>query len=111
MTNSSNRFYGVVGFVEAVEESPGIWNPAVVAERPYHGYVDKNFRRSNPGEGLIDDVVIDNVVRLVTDTYAMQHYPFIKYVVLNGFKWTVTSVEVAHPELKLYLGALYNGVE
>lgn len=109
MANSSNRFFGKIGYSKTVEVSPGVWEADVVEERDSYGYLDKNFRRLGNSEKLGDDIVIDNVLRIVADGYAIEHFAFIRYVVLNGVKWSVKSVEVRRPELVLYLGEVYNG--
>lgn len=109
MANSSNRFFGKIGYIETTEVSPGVWEPGEPVERDSYGYIDKNFRRLGNAEKLGDDIVMDNVLRIVADDYAIKHFVFIRYAVINDIKWSVKSVEVRRPELVLYLGEMYNG--
>ena len=58
---------------------------------------------------VIDDVSVNNSISVVADSYANQHFMNIRYVLWQGVRWTVQSVEVKHPRLILYIGTVYNG--
>ena len=53
--------------------------------------------------------MINNQIEIVADPYINQHFPSIRYVMWNGTKWKVTSVEDQFPRLILALGEVYNG--
>lgn len=103
------RFYGVVGYAETVETSPGIWGE-VITERNYSGDILKNSKRSQAGENLNDDLVISNEFSIVADPYAQQNFHAMRYVVWMGAKWKITRVDVQRPRLILSVGGVYNGV-
>lgn len=106
------KFYGIVGFWEGdeeVEDSPGIWKPKIV-EKKYTGEVIRNNRRFQTAtDQMNDDLVINNSISILSDLYMKQHWGSIRYVIWNGVKWTVSSVEVSYPRLTLEIGGVYHG--
>lgn len=103
------RFYGVVGYAETKETTPGNWAEEIT-ERPYYGDVlANNVRRQSVSDSTNDNLVVNNRVSIVADPYATQHFHSIRYVEFMGAKWNVTNVEVQRPRLILTLGGVYNG--
>lgn len=102
------KFYGKVGYGETVETSPDIWEEQIV-ERAYYGDVLKNSRQWEKGEGLNDNLKINNSISVVADAYAYENFASIRYVEWMGAKWKVTNVEVQRPRLIFTLGGVYNG--
>ena len=104
------RFYGEVGYGQAVETPPGsgIWVDQIT-ETSYYGDVIRNTRKLDEGETLNNDISVSNSISIVADQYAVEHFFLIKYVKWAGALWTVTNVEVRSPRLILRLGSVYNG--
>ena len=104
------KFYGQVGFVKTVEDPnrPGNWGNEEVIERDYYGDVDRIIRRWESGDKVNDDISVNNEISILSDPFVTQNIPWIRYVVWNGTKWKVTSVDVGYPRLKLYIGGVYN---
>lgn len=104
------KFYGVVGYGEAVETPPesGVWVDQIV-EKHYYGDVIRNARSLEAGERLHDDLTVNNSISIVADAYAHNHFFAIRYVRWAGVLWTVSNVEVQSPRLILRLGGVYNG--
>lgn len=104
------RFYGIIGFVETVEEpeGSGIYT-AKATEHSYFGDVTRNTRRLQTIDQLNDDVVISNEISIVADQFAYEHFHAIRYAEYLGTKWKVTNVEVQTPRLILTMGGVYNG--
>lgn len=102
------KFYGQVGYAETLETRPGI-HEEVVTERNYSGDVIRNTRKLEAGESINDNVVVNNNLSIVADSYAYQHFFAIRYVKWAGALWKVTSVEVQSPRLLLTIGGVYNG--
>lgn len=104
------RFFGKVGYGESTETSPGsgVWRDDMT-ERSYRGDVVRNTRRLEEGQGLNDNLRVNNSISIVADDHAIKHFFQIKYVVWEGVYWTVDSVEVRSPRLVLSLGEVYNG--
>lgn len=103
-----SRFFGTIGY-----ETPGslvddVWVASVV-ERDYYGDEMRAARSLEPGAKVNDDIRLQNQYSIMADAYALQHYSWIKYLVIDGVRWTVTSVEVRRPRLILSLGGVYSG--
>lgn len=101
------KFYGNVGFVKTDEKEDSVWE-TVTEEKPYFGELTKNTLRYENQNKINDDINISNNVSILADEFAMKNLQFIKYVILNGFKWKVSSIDIAYPRLNLTLGGVYN---
>lgn len=104
------KFYGEVGYAETIETSVGVWSE-VMTERAYYGDVIRNVRRLENGMNINDNVVVNNIISIVADPYAYDHFFAIRYVRWMGTIWKVTNVEVQSPRLILTIGGVYNGPE
>lgn len=106
------KFYGVVGYAETKEtESPGVWAEQVT-ERTYYGDVLRNTRRRDNANGqLNDNLNVNNLISILADAYAYDHFFAIRYIEWMGARWKVTDVEVQRPRLLLTIGGVYNGPE
>lgn len=102
------KWYGVIGYADTVEVEPGIWEEQVT-ERPYYGELVRNTRRLKTTDKVNDDLTISNQISIVSDPYAINNFHAMKYAVLWGTKWKITSVEVQYPRLVLEVGGVYNG--
>ena len=102
------KYYGVIGYAERVETSPGVWDDQIV-ERNYDGDIIRNIRNIQSNEHLNDDINISNQISIVADPYANANFHSIRYATYMGVKWKVPTVEVQSPRLVLGLGGLYNG--
>lgn len=105
------KFYGSVGYGTQTEETaPGVYEDITV-ERSYKGDVIRNARRLESGDGLNDNITLNNMVSIVADAYALQHFFDIRYIKWMGASWKVTNVEVQRPRLILTIGGVHNGPE
>lgn len=103
----TNRFYGIVGFASEVEKSPGIWKTDIV-EKNYFGNLERvSYANRGSSSTINDDIVLQNVISLVSDPFLEENLYQIKYITWKGSKWKIASVEIAHPRVKLNLGGLY----
>lgn len=103
------KYYGNIGFAEAVETAPDVWTEKII-ERPYRGDVIQFNRRWQNGVGTVDDINISNKIEIVSDTYMNNFIGFIRYVTWRGMKWKVTDVSIGYPRITLSIGGLYNDV-
>lgn len=101
------KFYGSIGYVTTDETAPGVWGE-VVNERSYYGDITKNTKRYQTTENLNDDITISNIISIVADPYAYDHFFAMKYVKWMGTAWKITNVEVQRPRLLLTIGGVYN---
>jgi hypothetical protein len=102
------KFYGEIGYGEAVESAPGVWTDVII-EMKYYGDVIRNIRKLEDGVGLNKDLAVNNSISIVADAYANEHFHAIRYIRWAGALWTVSTVDVQSPRLVLQLGGLYNG--
>lgn len=106
------RFFGRVGYGESTEteSGSGVWAD-VITEHSYYGDIIRNTRNLQPGDNLNPEqkVSVSNIISIVADAYANDHFFAIRYVEWAGVLWTVTNVEVQSPRLLLTLGEVYNG--
>ena len=102
------KFYGVVGYAETVETSPGVWQPEIT-ERDYFGDAIRNMRRYETASQVNDNLNIANEISIVADPYAYQNFHSMRYVEFMGTKWKITSAEVQYPRILLTIGGVYNG--
>lgn len=104
------KFYGLIGFGEAVETAPGVWEDSIT-ERPYFGDVLRNSRRLQTTDRVNDNLNISNEISIVADPYAMKNFHSMRYVTYMNTKWKVSNVTVQYPRLILTIGDLFHGAE
>lgn len=104
------RFFGPVGYGESLETLPGsgVWEE-VITEANYTGDVIRNSTSSEQADKVNNDLSVNNAISIVADSKAIKHYSKMKYIMWEGVRWTVESVEVRPPRLILNLGEVYNG--
>ncbi len=103
------KFYGIIGIADYVEDGLDIYRETIV-ERPYSGDIIRKSNRFVAGQSVNDNLTINMQVSIVADPYINQHFPSIRYIVVNGCKWKVASVDSSnYPRLILTLGDVYNG--
>lgn len=103
----SNKYYGIVGFAEPSETSPGVYEEQI-RERYYYGDVLKNYKRNDSTGKVNPDLKVSNRISIVTDPYASDHFFNIRYVEWMGAKWNVSDVDVQYPRLILSIDSVYN---
>lgn len=102
------RFHGLIGYATPIEETaPGVFEESYV-ERPCDGDHVRRTRRLQTGDQLNQNVVVADEVSVYADPYARQNYYMIRYVVMDGVKWTATSARVEYPKIVITLGGVYN---
>lgn len=108
------RFHGEIGFLRTVEEDPE-HRPGIYVEklekRNYFGDVLSNSRRWEQSGNLNDNLVINNRISIVADSFSKQHFGAMKYVRWQGTAWKITNVEIQYPRLILTLGGEYHEPE
>lgn len=104
------KFYGVIGYAETTETSPGVWTEGIT-ERNYSGDVIKLSSRWQRGESLNDDITVNNRISILADPFANENFYAMRYVKWMGTYWKITDVDVQRPRLILSIGGVYNGVK
>ena len=106
------KFHGKVGFWKSDEEvRPGVFRP-VIEERSYTGELIRNARRFQfEADKKNQNLIINNQVSILSDIYLRENLSSVLYVIWNGIKWHVGSVDINYPRITLELGEVYNGEE
>ena len=102
------KFYGSIGYTGTSETSPGVWTETIT-EHNYYGDVIKNSSRWQSGEGLNDNLNVDNKISILADPYANENFYNMRYIKWMGTVWKITNIEVQRPRLILTIGGVYNG--
>lgn len=100
------KWYGVIGYAETSQTSPGVWSETIT-ERQYTGDLTRNMRRLEGSGNINDDVNINNEISIIADQFAYQNFHAMRYVEFMNAKWKITNVEVQHPRLILTIGGEY----
>lgn len=104
------KFKGKVVFAECVEnpEGSGNWKDTLIP-RVYRGDVLNSTLRWREAQEINNDAYVTQRISIISDRYAINNIPSIKYVEFLGALWCVTSVEIQRPRIILTLGGVYNG--
>ena len=103
------KWHGVIGFIETVETTPGVWKPQTT-EHSYTGDVLRgNTRWSASNDSTNDDLNVNSQISILADPFARHHFSSMKYIEFMGAKWKITSVDPQYPRLILSIGGVYNG--
>ena len=102
------RFYGKVGYGQDIDKGHGV-HQTEITEKIYSGDVLNDYRRSQQGEKVNNDLTTSTSISIVSDTYANEHFFAIRYAEWAGTLWEVTGVNQESPRLILQLGGKYNG--
>lgn len=103
------RFYGLVGFSTTTETRPGIFVESYI-ERPYKGDVVRKSRRWENTEYLNDDVVINNDISIIADSFANSNFGTMRYVkwMSQTFEIASATIDVERHRIVLSLGGIFN---
>jgi hypothetical protein len=102
------KYSGMIGYAIQSETAPGVWEDQIV-EKSYRGDIILNQQRWQQSEGANDNLNLDNSISVIADLYAYSNIGFMKYIVMNGKKWKITSLAINRPRIVLQIGGLYNG--
>lgn len=101
------KFHGRIGFATSVESSPGVWTEQIVERECFGDVLTASFGNSQTSE-VNDDLRLNNRVSVVGNTFAIENFHLIKYIVYMGVKWRISNAEVQFPRLLLTIGGVYN---
>lgn len=102
------KFFGIIGFIETKETTPGVWEPTVT-KRKYYGDILDQSRRRDTSNNINDDLTVNVQISIVADPYALNHFHSMAFIEYSGTAWKVANVTPHYPRLVLTLGGLYNG--
>lgn len=107
-----SKYYGKLGFVETIEETPGRWVEKFV-EKSYKGDVVRNMRRWNvSSDKMTSDISLNNSLIIIADQYLLTHSPYLRCAELFGSYWEISSIDLTdRPRCVLELGGVYHRTE
>lgn len=102
------KFSGKIGFmIDETEVAKDIYRPSIV-ERPYVGELSEYRQQMQNTDFQNKSLTITNQVSIVSDLYLRKHYQTIIYIEINHVKWTVTSIQIGYPRIRLTTGEVYH---
>lgn len=101
------KFSGLVGYVIQDEKVPGVWS---ANEQPVmmKGDVIRRSSTNQNDDKINSDITLSHRVSLIGDAFAFLNYYNIKWIMIGGRKWEVSSVEIQRPRIIVTVGGLYN---
>lgn len=100
------KFYGKIGYAIQTETSQDVWTDITV-EKSCHGDIVQNKSKWNQGSNINADFTISNSFSIVADSYAKQNIGNMKYILWNGVKWKITSIDIEYPRLVINIEGVY----
>jgi hypothetical protein len=102
------KFRGLIGYAQTSETAPGVWTENII-ERTHSGDVIRNTRKWQNGESLNDDLVMNNTISIIANSFASANFHTMRYINWMGASWKITNVDYQKPRLILTIGGVYNG--
>ena len=102
------KFYGNVAYGVTAETAKGVWTEQLVTKKYYGDVLRPNNRRWAQTDKVNDDLKVTNVISVMADAYAYEHFVDIRYIEWMGVKWKVETAEVKRPRINLTLGGVWN---
>lgn len=103
------KFYGPIGFALLSETAPGIWTEIYDESHSYKGDILRRRFNWENSSNQNDDLNISMGISIISDTYAIQHFPAIRYIVWDGVRYEVTAAILQRPRIELSIGGVFNG--
>lgn len=102
------RWSGVIGYGITEETAPGVYDVDHIVEKRYKGDSMKFTNSWSGSSNLNDNLNYSRSISIIADRFAYENWVNIRYVVIDGVKWKVTSVDPDNsPRLVLSIGGLY----
>lgn len=104
------RFYGIIGYGIPEEDAYGVVTDRIV-EHMHIGDITKVVTRNEAAQQVNDNIRLGNTFSIVMDPFITENFQYIKFIVFNGVKWSVSSVtkDPDRPRLNIDAGQVYNG--
>lgn len=103
------KWFGEVGYSITEEVTDGVFKAKKIERKCYGDLLEDYDSRNQSSDKVNDDISLSCKISIVADPFAFQNFAFIKYVKINGIKWTVSNIRLAYPRLVLTVGGVYNG--
>lgn len=101
-----SRFSGLVAYITESEIAPGVWGPTETT-KVMKGDIIRQSSNSQNGDKVNSDITLNHRVSLVGDAFAFGNYYNIKWIQIDGLKWSISSVEIQRPRIIVTLGGVW----
>ncbi len=102
------KYCGNIGYCVEEETRPGVIEP-IMKERKYYGDILSLKRNTQNGDKINDTLVLNTRISVVSDPFAAQNLNALKYIILNGIRWKISSIDIQFPRMIVETGGEYNG--
>lgn len=102
------KFSGKIGFAIPTDMGNGV-TKEVLVEKDARGDLLSDVLRHNPSQKVNEDLSVTNRIKILAGQYINDNKYAIRYVVMDGTPWHVSTIEVQRPNLILNMGRMYNG--
>lgn len=100
------KFLGLIGFGKTVETRPGVFEMKY-EEKLFRGQFVRRSYRPQITEAINNDLTMTKTIELTATTKDATQLPFLKYVVINGTKWSIVEADYERPKLTITTGGVY----
>lgn len=102
------RYSGKIGFGNAVEGSPGVWDD-VITEYDYLGDVLQSTERLGGGDDILPRYHTTTSISVLSDGVLKERYSDVRYIHYLGVNWKVDSIIHKWPRIEIFIGEEYHG--
>lgn len=102
------KFSGKIGYAVTGETSPGIWAETITEYSARGDLLNSSYSMNN-SDKVNTDISLSNRISIVASAKLHEQIHNLRYVTINGIKWTIESVELAPPRIILTTGGVWNG--
>ena len=102
------RYCGNIGYCVDEETRPGVIEP-VMKERKYYGDIITLKRNTSSSDKVNDDILLNTKISVVSDPFATQNRNALKYIIVDGIRWKIASIDIQFPRMIVETGGVYNG--
>lgn len=82
-----------------------------IETKSYYVDLEDTIVKNQSTEFQNDKINISNTIKVFADLFIRNNWPSIRYVLMDGIKYNISSVRVIYPRLQIDLGGVYNGEE
>lgn len=97
-----------IGYVSKVKDDHNKFVNEIIERKVAVDILRNNFRMQY-GEAINGTLRLSNRISFIADKYSFEHSSNLRYIVLDGQKWTISSFEITRPKIVLEIGGVYNG--
>lgn len=103
MEGEKMKYSGRLGFVLTEQTSPGTWTPRTEI-RQVTGDVVQRTIRENDTQSINPDVIFDQQISFLYDTFMTQNMFVLEWIEWAGKKWKISKIDIRPPRMIVTIG-------